>query len=545
VWDAEGLELEGAEACEGGAATASGNLLSLSLAAENDSLLLEVWNANSIADDLIGTVEVELPPVAAGGMREGERCMYQLDTGGTLECTICNVEADEQAGMGTEAAEEEALMTKLRRKQMGRGLVICGDVTSHLTFKGGSDKDGKGGGDGVDQDFVPTEVPKPDEVAALIVASIKGHFLFEDLQKEELGKLVACMGSVAVSTGDLVIKQGDEGEDQNLYVVQKGIYDVEVDGKKVAELGEGSFFGELALLHDGPRAATVKATGDGAVWSLDRATFRYVLASNAHNNTKEAADALRQVGLLESLTEEQLQQVAGVVQQFQYEAGDTIITKGTVGQVFYIVRSGKVVCTEVGGGGMADVHLGPGDYFGERALMTDEPRQANVTAVDEVTCWVLDRDSFTELLGPLHDVLDRNLGVRVLQAVPILTSLTDSQRERLYDAMEPREFRKGDYIIRAGEEGDAFFIVRQGKCGVTAPDGKAISQLQAGDFFGEMALMNNEPRAANVVAKGKVECFALQRKAFEDMLGPLKEVGVSDGSLTALRRLSDGSQTAL
>jgi CRP-like cAMP-binding protein len=68
-----------------------------------------------------------------------------------------------------------------------------------------------------------------------------------------------------------VIRQGDVGD--RFYVIDEGSFEVLADGQRVNTLGEGAFFGEIALLHDVPRTATVRAAGDGAVWALDQEEF--------------------------------------------------------------------------------------------------------------------------------------------------------------------------------------------------------------------------------------------------------------------------------
>jgi CRP-like cAMP-binding protein len=79
------------------------------------------------------------------------------------------------------------------------------------------------------------------------------------------------MDLIAVPAGTDVIRQGDVGD--RFYVVDQGSFAVLVDGEQVNTLDEGAFFGEIALLYDVPRTATVRAIGDGAVWTLDQEEF--------------------------------------------------------------------------------------------------------------------------------------------------------------------------------------------------------------------------------------------------------------------------------
>jgi CRP-like cAMP-binding protein len=68
-----------------------------------------------------------------------------------------------------------------------------------------------------------------------------------------------------------VIRQGDVGD--RFYIVEAGAFSVDVDGRPISTAAEGGFFGEIALLQDVPRTASVRATGDGAVWALGRDEF--------------------------------------------------------------------------------------------------------------------------------------------------------------------------------------------------------------------------------------------------------------------------------
>jgi len=93
----------------------------------------------------------------------------------------------------------------------------------------------------------------------------------------------------------MIIWEGDAGD--LFYVIERGQFEVIKDGKvTVAVLGEGKAFGELALLHDVPRAASIRAlTNQCVLWSVDRMRFRELLASMASTTHREKCVFLRQV----------------------------------------------------------------------------------------------------------------------------------------------------------------------------------------------------------------------------------------------------------
>jgi cAMP-dependent protein kinase regulator len=112
------------------------------------------------------------------------------------------------------------------------------------------------------------------------------HFLFGHLSKQQLDDLIMAMSRKDVKKGDVVIRQGDEGD--AFYIVDEGTFDIYVLrnktdsmngnalGEKVATVGSGSSFGELALMYNSPRAATVVCTSEhgGRLWALDRDSFQ-------------------------------------------------------------------------------------------------------------------------------------------------------------------------------------------------------------------------------------------------------------------------------
>ena len=227
--------------------------------------------------------------------------------------------------------------------------------------------------------------------------------MFAGLNEQELNTLVLAMEIVDVAAGENIITQGQEGD--YFYVVERGTYSVIVNKATVATIGEGKAFGELALLYNQPRAATIRADTAGQLYSLNRDTFRFTLAHSNSSRVAEIQSALSKVTLLSSLTSSQISKVSEAVELMTYNPGETIIQKGTEGNIFYMIKESVVKVSDVGSTSQfVDHKLRAGDYFGERALVTGEPRAANVIAETKVVVMVLDRQAFNSLLGPLKEV---------------------------------------------------------------------------------------------------------------------------------------------
>jgi len=357
--------------------------------------------------------------------------------------------------------------------------------------------------------------------------AVRANFMFASVSDEDVEEMIKVMIPKVFTEGEIIIQEGDHGD--FFYVVEAGNFDITVQDRVVGSVGPGASFGELALVYDCPRAATITSETEGKTWALDRITFRSIIARNVSEQMDTRKTVLQNVPLLESLTEVQLEKLAEAIELVNFEANERIITKGEPGNVFYILKSGTVLCTDAGDNtALEDLVLGPGEYFGERALMTNEPRAANVTAQTNVVAMALDRQAFDELLGPLRDVIDQNMGVRVLQTVPILTALSPLERQTLFQAFHTLYVSAGDYVIQEGESGKSFYIVKSGTLVVTKAteggDEIEIATLSSGEYFGEMALIEEEPRKASVQAVSDVELLVLEQAEFEELLGPLQDI---------------------
>ena len=112
--------------------------------------------------------------------------------------------------------------------------------------------------------------------------------IFAPLPSTTLEQLASSLSPVGVAAGEQVFRQGDGGD--RFYVVESGEPDVDIDGRRANVLGPGDYFGEIALLRDVPRTATVRAASDAQLYALDRDEF--IGAVTGHAESAEAADAV-------------------------------------------------------------------------------------------------------------------------------------------------------------------------------------------------------------------------------------------------------------
>ena len=386
------------------------------------------------------------------------------------------------------------------------------------------------------EDFAIPSYPKSGAAVQFIDESLADNFIFASLTREERRLLIDAMKADSVPAGTIIINQGEVGD--YFYVVEDGNISFAVDGNHVGACTRGASFGELALLYNCPRAATCIANTDCRLWKVDQRTFRYMLANNNANQQKDVLDVLRKVQFLANLEEGMLIKIADALTTVSYQEGDHIINKGDVGEIFYIIKEGRVKVHDIGLGDSqyVDQVMGPGDFFGERALLTGEPRNANVTAETASVTLCLSRETFEKTLGPLQDLIDFAMKKRVLMGVPIFANSRFQPYEmaRLTDLLAEVTFHQGEVLALAGQPArQNLYIIREGKITV-ANDNGIISNLGPGDYFGDKSIQAVDSAISHqtITAVEKTTCGVLTKSAIESVIGHITRLGKAAQAMT-------------
>ncbi|XP_074010140.1 cGMP-dependent protein kinase 1-like [Numenius arquata] len=193
--------------------------------------------------------------------------------------------------------------------------------------------------------------------------------------------------------------------------------------------------------------------------------------------------------------------------------GDTVLAEGDEGTAMYIVAEGQLSVSQRG---QQLRTLGPGDVFGELAILYHCRRTATVRALGPVRLWAIDRPRY-RAMATSHAKQRRAEILGSLRTVPWLQDLSDEHLHKLLDAMEECTFTPGDIIIHEGDEGENFYIILKGEVRVTQRAGgqeRLIRVLGPGQHFGELSLMTNSPRTASCQAQGHVTCITMAKEDF-------------------------------
>jgi len=247
-----------------------------------------------------------------------------------------------------------------------------------------------------------------------IQAATRSSILFSGLDRSQQEEIIDAMSELPVKAGTTVISQGEPGD--FFYIVERGVFDVYRDETKVFEYVEKGSFGELALMYMQPRAASVKARSDGCLWRTDRETFRHIVIASTAKKRALLEQALESVPLLANLCKQERAHVADALETVTYRKGDFVIRQGEVGDSMHFVLSGEAKATQTPqnfANLRSAIEVGrirEGDYFGERALLTREPRAANIVVTsDELQVALMDLSAFERLLGSVKDIMTRHI----------------------------------------------------------------------------------------------------------------------------------------
>lgn len=324
------------------------------------------------------------------------------------------------------------------------------------------------------------------------------------------------------------MQQGDLGD--YFYVLRSGQVAFIVNGKQVGEAYEGATFGELALLYDAPRAATVRAVTDCSLYRVDQKTFRAMLANNKARSGERRLKLLREVEIFNGIESAMLYKIADAMTDLVMPDGEKIFRKGEVGEVFYIVSSGKVKITDIGLGDAkyVDQILNPGDFFGERALMTGDTRAGTATALGDCALLCISKETFDTGIGHFEKVMTHSQNKRNIMGVPIFAKakLDPAEVERLSKKIVSVTFPKNMSLLEEGKTPTAIqrglYIIKEGEIAVSSSSGTA-KILRSGDYFGEDLIheKQNVNSLLNYVVRETAVCDVITVENIESALNGL------------------------
>ena len=288
---------------------------------------------------------------------------------------------------------------------------------------------------------------KTSDDTSMILKALDSHFIFTSLTEEDREMVAQAMQLYSFNPNVYVFLQGKPSK--SYYVIRSGSIDVIVNGRKVNCLHQGDGFGELALLHDNPRSASLKCIEPTTVWGLDREIFKKVIEEKNIQIYEQNRTFLSKVNLLDPLTPEQKDSLAASLVSRKYNTGAKIISEGETGYELFFIKDGIVSVMK---NSLEVRRIYPGAYFGESALINNTPRTATCVAVDgPVKCMCLSREILQRTLNnKLQDIIEKNVLSEGIKKSPKLCLLNKDQKEAILRAITEKSYKAGDIIISSG-----------------------------------------------------------------------------------------------
>ena len=230
------------------------------------------------------------------------------------------------------------------------------------------------------------------------------------------------------------------------------------------------------------------------------------------------------------LSDEHFAALEPLLKEEHYDFGDTIVKQDDAADAFYILTNGRARAIKVKSDG-EEIPLGvlkPGDNFGEAALAEGGRRTATVRCSTAVDALRIDRADFLGLVAQAPEIrhyiemIGRNRAVQsFLYQFTNFGRLPAPALRSMIDKLVPVGFTKGSLIIREGEPAGPLYVIQKGRARAFS-NGNGNKQLnlafyREGDFFGELSILNNTPRAASVEAFTDCQLLALEPAAVFDL----------------------------
>jgi CRP-like cAMP-binding protein/Zn-dependent protease len=230
------------------------------------------------------------------------------------------------------------------------------------------------------------------------------------------------------------------------------------------------------------------------------------------------------LGFLRSMPRASIERLARAARIRHAATGEVVVRQGERGTDFFIIADGQAEVSILERGEERAVrNLKPGEFFGERALLEGGIRTASVRALTPMRLLVFEERTFwAELAGPIawqRSVRESLKERELLKRVPLFADVSSRQLDLLAVKLSVVPFRKGAVIVRRGDPGHDFFIIREGRLAAIDGSRKTLAEMGAGEFFGEIALLRDTPRTATVIGTVAGSLWRLGRQDFHELLG--------------------------
>ncbi|KAG6443414.1 hypothetical protein O3G_MSEX002782 [Manduca sexta] len=264
----------------------------------------------------------------------------------------------------------------------------------------------KSSSSGSDSDF---SIPRPKLIVPVHTYGIRKRRTGNLCQRESTATEASLDAGIILDVTRLEEESNKTLDKYHRNEEPEGRVEVSRENKYLSTMAPGKVFGELAILYNCKRTATIKAATDCRLWAIERQCFQTIMMRTGLIRQAEYTDFLKSVPIFKDLPEDTLIKISDVLEETHYQNGDYIIRQGARGDTFFIISKGQVKVTQKQPNSNDEKFirtLTKGDFFGEKALQGDDLRTANIVcdSPDGTTCLVIDRETFNQLISTLDEI---------------------------------------------------------------------------------------------------------------------------------------------
>lgn len=267
------------------------------------------------------------------------------------------------------------------------------------------------------------------------------------------------MSLCSVKANETIFKEGSIGN--FFYILKEGTVELFINGKSIKNLEKGESFGELALLHGAPRSATIVANTECLFWVLERKNFKKIVDHINQLNYEENKQFVHSISILSHIENDQKSILCQNLIKEIYEEGSVIVKEGDDANCLYIIKEGEVNCVFKG---KVVVTLRKGDYFGEKAILTDSTRTMDVVAKTKCTCYSISVETLKQMVGEKYrDVLYLNFIKTAFSSSKYLKKFQPKCIESIYPCFKIKNYGKREVVVPAGHViGSKIIVIIEG-----------------------------------------------------------------------------------
>jgi len=271
----------------------------------------------------------------------------------------------------------------------------------------------------------------------------------------------------------------------------------------------------------------------GDDWAISTITSADQLGQKDVSGKDRAKLSFERTPLLSGLSGDELESFMDSLKLREIAAGNYIFKSGDAGDCLYLIGMGSVGMEAPLASGKKRIYsrLSDGDFFGEHAFMARTAHHDQAIAETDTSVLMIDRNTFDgwvekhpAIQSTVEDFYRKRVLARVLAITPVFEGVPPEARMALADKFRLQTYESGSEIVKEGESGDVFYLIRSGHVKISTRGMRnqgepvELGSMGEGSFFGEVSLLTDKPRTATVVAEDGLELMELTRDDFRSIV---------------------------